>query len=390
MSEKPREQSDQEFSDYDSQEIGEPLAVENRAEYLKSVEVALMESINKRSPLLDKPKISALKDGEKEIATVEQKRAFEKPDNGPQDLWLIVDFDDVMNRTTEFNHDLQQSLSEKTGIPLSQIEKFYEQAKEENENKKKVFRFSKFIELIKKASKKPKAVDGVIKGIDHSKYADQAVKRALIASRFGWDMGYSYSLPATVRVSILTHGDLEYQRSRVEKSGVAEVADEVIYTEASKRKVVEALAQRDYPQGDAPFIITFDDSPEQVKDLARLKGSQKYVNVRFHHPQAKRYNAPHSKAGKVVKAEEDSPSQAAFDMFTIALLATAPEAKQIMSPFSVYDYEKNRKDREKILSSWGYDLHEWHGEDLPKDEEGMACVGTEDVGLLEEFIKAEK
>jgi len=358
------------------------------------IEMGLLASIDRRCPLLAEPRKTVLNSDKGKIAEIDQIREFETPEPEHPDLWLIVDFDDVLNHTTEENKEFQEILSGETAIPVEKLKKLYEAAKIETPEGKKVFRFSEFTKLVKTETGDSGSIDVAVKKVDHKKYVDQAVKRALIASRFGQNIGFSYSSPTTVRVSILTYGDVKYQRARIEASGISEVADEIIYTEGSKREVIEGMLARDYPetnlvqlamgkQTDAPFTITFDDSPEQVRDLSGLREPQEYLNVRFRHPQAKRFRKKTPKGKEVVVAEETSSNQAAFDMFTIAMMATSPESKQILSPNSIYDYQKDRKERERILKSWGYNLDK---KDDPEPEDGKTFRGPQDAWVLKKFI----
>ncbi|MSU54523.1 MAG: hypothetical protein EXS48_01625 [Candidatus Staskawiczbacteria bacterium] len=333
-------------------------------EYYSALEKTLMAEINEKYPLLPKPERRELDLDGKKVGEVEQKRIIEKSKYGPQDLWLIVDFDDVINHTTNYMEDLHGQLSETAGLTVKKLKELYEQSKIINEEGKKVFRFETFIERAKEESSHAKdaEISELIQNIDYSKYIDEGVKRALIASRSLSNVRFSSATPATIRISILTYGDPQYQKLRVDGSGIGEVVDEVIYTEGSKKDVVDSLVKRDYSTEDtqqkirAPFTITFDDSPDHIDDYAKLKNHD-YINVRFRHPQAKRYKVPH--IGKeVVESEESSQNQAAVDMFEIAQMATMPESHQILSPFSQYDYQKDRKERERILSSWGYYPHE--------------------------------
>lgn len=270
-----------------------------RQEFLDAAEDTLKAEIEKRAKSIpeDRRRLEPVKDvAGKNIGQVERIRKPEERDTGGQDLWLVVDFDDVLNHTTEFNDDLHRKLADATGMPVEEIEHIYDESKVVNEDGKKVFRFSKFIEQVKSASKKAKKVDGVINGLEYGKFIDKAVKRSLIASRFQFG--------DTVRISVLTFGDPKYQKLRIDRTDVADFVDDIVYTEGSKRETLQALLEgyrrNDYTydgEVDAPFIITIDDSPQQVDDYDKLPVERRFVNMRFSHPRAKRYGAAYGRAG---------------------------------------------------------------------------------------------
>jgi|GEM_PF-2569562 len=340
--------------------------------FLVSVENTLLAKISDEAePIPGKkrelePVIAA--DG-REIGKVERIRKPEQREVGGQDLWLVVDFDDVLNHTTEFNRDLHEKLAETTGMPLKEVERIYDQSKEENEEGKKVFRFTKFVEQVKTESKDPKTVDKVIKSIDYGKYVDKAVKRALIASRFRFG--------EAIRVSILTFGDPKYQKLRIDKTDVSSFADDIIYTEGSKRETLQAMME-EYRRNDpphhneiaAPFIITVDDSPEQVDDYEKLPVDSRFANMRFSHPQAKRYGKPH--AGKeVIVSDETAPNEAAVNIYKATRIATSQNAQEDRS--RLYKILHNPKDYDGILSNWGGYQRE---EDIRYQMKGKSIVRT--------------
>jgi hypothetical protein len=354
------------FERSDSLKVNEPIneSIENsdsvREGFFEALEKTLIEEIDKKFPKLDKTQIRTLEKEGKEIARIEQKRNIEKREGLPQDLWLVVDFDDCINHTSRYYEDLFKKISDTTAISVEEIKKIYDQSKITNEPGKKVLRFNVFIEKVKNELKNQNdnEIDQLVNNINYGDYIDQSIKRALIASRFLRKISSNGSIPATVRISILTYGDPEYQKLRVEKSGIDELVDEVIYTENSKREVIDLLTQKDYKKDSfsgnmqSPYLLTFDDSPEQIDDLKDIENSVNHINVRLYNPQAKKYEIPH-RAEEVVRSEEDSQNQAALDMFEIERISLIPETHQLMSQMSPYEYTKNREIREKILSDWG-------------------------------------
>lgn len=264
---------------------------------------------------------------------------------GVEDLWLVVDFDDVVNRTTEFNTDLRTRLGE-LGVPPDVFDRLYHDMHITNAQGKSVYRHDQFVAALKSAyPDRSSAIDGIFAGVDYPSYIDQGVKRAIESTRdFHWK---------TVRVSILTHGDLDYQKGRVDASGIDAVVDDIIYTESSKRETLEALTKTQYgkstenPYGSRPTIVVFDDSPEQVQDFTAYDDERNFVNVRYHSPRARRYHSPTNAEG-VVTAEEESPNLAALRLYEIASILTIQH--DFRSRADLFRRLRNPDDYKKIIS----------------------------------------
>lgn len=315
------------------------------SEALPALEKSLKNEIDRRAPRLaeEQQKMEPISDEKgSQIGFIERIRRPETSKTGKQDLWLVVDFDDVINKTTTFNNELFKRLSEQSGIAEKKLNEFYESAKLPSQKGEKVFKFSEFIGRIKEEGSNAEALEGVVKGLDYNKFVDQAVKRALMAARLD-------GFEKFVRVSILTHGDPEYQKMRIDGTDLKDVVDDIIYTEGSKSQVVANLLEEydDKP----PFIITLDDNPKHVDDYENLPMPRRYANMRFHNPQAKRFGKKHD-AKKAIIDEESSPNQAAVNIYKASCIATHPYAQQ---------------DREKLLQIFGnpeaYDdiLNHWGG-----------------------------
>lgn len=300
-----------------------------RSEALNAIEKTLKKTIDQQAPRIpekDRVLEPVTNQNGENIGLIERIRKPAIRDKGGQDLWMIVDFDDVLNHTTTFHKDLFRQLTDPSGISVEKLNELYEQSKVPNEVGKKVFRFSQFVETVKAQSTAPEEVEKIVQGLEYGKFVDQGVKRALIASRLGGGRH-------TMRISILTYGDPEYQKMRIDKTDLADVVDDVIYTESSKREVITSLLKEYQPPGtketdvQTPFVMTIDDSPEHIDDYEKLPLQTGYANIRFYHPQAKRYNKPHS-AKIVVTHRESSPNEAALNVYKAALIATHPHAKQ--------------------------------------------------------------
>jgi FMN phosphatase YigB (HAD superfamily) len=295
-----------------------------REEYFSAVEQVIKRNIDARFPKIpeEQRRIKEIKDPEdKTLAYWDKVRNFEFSDFGGE-TWVIVDFDDVVNRTTTFNRRLSEILAEKIGLSQQDFGRFNNEARVSNEQGKKVFRFHDFIESIKKQfSGKEKIIDDLIQNIDYNQFIDQAVKRSLEAIK----------VATNTRITILTRGDVKYQKMRIDKTDISQVVDDIVYTEGSKREVAEALMQefykRESEKGIQPFVIVVDDNPSEIDDYDKMPLERRFANIQFHHPQAKRYGDKITAKGVVV-SEETSPNQAAVNLYQAAEIVSSQYAQE--------------------------------------------------------------
>ncbi len=233
--------------------------------------------------------------------------------NTPQELWLVVDFDDVLNKTTTYTQYVKEQLCKITSLKEEEFEKLYDESKVANEENKKVLRFSVLVGKIKELFPgKETAIDKLLtEEIDTNSFVDQGMKRALLSLENDWG--------DKIRVSILTFGDINYQKGRIDKTDVDNVVDDIIYTEGSKREVLETLIEKDYKSKNMipPFIITIDDSPEQIDDYDNVNIENRFINMHFQNPQAKRFKKK-SSSEKVIPNLEVQPNEAALNLYKIA------------------------------------------------------------------------
>ena len=294
------------------------------------------------APLVDK-------DGN-QIAEIEKYHvpAIELPDYdsltsrfGKRDYyWAVIDFDDVINNTTSAHIDLRDKFAE-LGLEPEKFKELYDAAKLPNEEGKKVLKFDRFIDTIKQAMpEKATEVERVVAEIDYPSFIDQAVKRALQSIQH---------TGAFVRVSILTYGDRDYQKMRVDATGMDDIVHETIYTEGSKKEVVNALMDQErvhrgkirvegQDELPSPMFITLDDSPDHIDDYAGISQQNNYLNIRYHHPQAKRYDKK-TEDNKHIIFDESSPNQAALDIHHLFQLLTWK-----------YKSKKDKVDKQKIFN----------------------------------------
>lgn len=331
-----------------------------RDEFYESTRRTLDLLLNERQPKIPKEQrvleeITGADD--KTVAHIETVRQPYREAKYGMDTWVVVDFDDVINHTTEYNADIQQRLSARVNISADEFQSLYEQAKQPNADGRKVLRFTKLIQkLEERFPEQVSAIHEAVSGIDHQKYVDEGVRRALQS------MHHLYS--PNVRVSILTFGDREYQKSRIDASGIEDAVDDIIYTEGSKKDVIQALLKKLYydekrPLDDRvrrPFILTIDDSPEQIEDFEQLDVTNRYVNMRFRHPQGKRYQKE-TQAQEAVQAQERGPNQAAVQMLRAVRLSqgqyfqeSRTDLARKMQDLSVYEVGTSDANWEKVIN----------------------------------------
>lgn len=240
---------------------------------------------------------------------------------GLHPLFLVVDFDDVLNRTTEYQEYLKQGFAE-FGLDPGTFDELYRATKKPGTQGKDVFDYFSFIEEVKKRLPDRTAeIDSFVEHIDYKKFVDQSVMRALEVIRATLE---------PVKITLLTHGDTAYQRMRVEATGVDKTVDEIIYSEGSKREVLEALRKpkkdpefpnlEQYTIERDSFILTVDDNPDQLEDFAKTAVERHYANLRYRHPSAKRHPVP-TRANEVVELEETDANEAALNLYRSSLIA---------------------------------------------------------------------
>ena len=269
-------------------------------------------------------------------------RAYVKyslPQEGYQRLWLVVDFDDTLNKTSSYHENLRKNICALTGMEPETFNQLYNEAKQTNQEGKKVLNFYSFIEEIKKRFPEyEKEIISIVEEESNSdKYLDQSVKRSLLAIR-------ASGVP--IRISILTFGDIKYQQDRVNKTDIKDIVDNIIYTEGGKGEVLEKLMNIDYKPGvKRPFVITVDDSPEQIDDLDKISLKSDFVNVHFRNPQAKRFkDIPNVRNVPVL---EEKPNEAAVNLYKLMRVCLKDEMQ--LTKQNIYK-TLNSKDFSEIYS----------------------------------------
>lgn len=264
---------------------------------------------------------------------------YNLPQAGYQRLWLVVDFDDTLNKTSSYHENLRKNICVLTGMEPETFNQLYNEAKQTNQEGKKVLNFYSFIEEIKKRFPEyEKEISNVVEEESNSdKYLDQSVKRSLLAIR-------ASGVP--IRISVLTFGDIKYQQDRVNKTDLKDVVDDIIYTEGGKGEVLEKLIEMDYKPGiKCPFVITVDDSPEQIDDLDKISLKNDFVNVHFRNPQAKRFkDVPNVRNIPVL---EDKPNEAAVNLYKLMRVCLKDEMQ--LTKQNIYK-TLNSKDFGKMYS----------------------------------------
>lgn len=297
---------------------------------------------------------------------------YNLPQEGYQRLWLVVDFDDTLNKTSSYHKTLRENLRALTGMSSEIFNQLYNGAKQTNQGGKKVLDFYSFIgEIKKRFPGYEKEIDSIVEEESGSdKYLDQSVKRSLLAIR-------ASGVP--IRVSILTFGDIKYQQDRVNKTDLKDVVDDIIYTEGGKGETLEKLMSIDYKPGvKRPFVVTVDDSPEQIDDLDKISLKSDFVNVHFRNPQAKRFNdVPNVRNIPVL---EDEPHEAAINLYKLMRVCLKDEMQ--LTKQNIYK-TLNGKDFGKIYSESDNEGADVYGfGDFYKNETNVVYENTANGDML--------
>ena len=263
-------------------------------------------------------------------------------------IWLIVDFDDVINKTTTYNNQLKKKVCEITNLKKEEYSELYKKSKIANQDDKKVFRFNVLIEKIKKLNPGQETeIDKLItEGISAKDFVDQGVKRALLSlARSG------------LKISILTFGDINYQKGRIDKTDLGEIVSEIIYTEGSKREVLETLLEKNYKSKGIvpPFIVSIDDSPEQINDYNDVSLPNNFVNMHFENPQASRFGKKPD-AEEVITNTETKHNEAAINIYKMGKICL--DANMHKSKKQIFELLQGKNIRDFYQERNKYDMGE--------------------------------
>jgi hypothetical protein len=318
--------------DADETEINEKKETQSeqlQRMYLEAVGENIVQTFLEKNPTIPQkeriPKFLQNAEG-KEIGVFEKIRETQKlTTTGREESWLIVDFDDVINFTSEYNADLFKKIEEATGLSKDECEELYESSKIEKENGKRIFQISEFRkQLFERFPKKQDDIEQIFDAHEKGNYVNESMKRMLVLLQ---------RKSSLARISILSYGDIEYQKRRIEQSGITDLVDDIILTQGSKRETLESLMAQEYPAQEyinprtkqkepvpPPNIITVDDSPEHLDDYEQLPFKEHYANVRYQHPKGKRSDKPHKGQG-IITATENAPNEAALQLYYMFHLA---------------------------------------------------------------------
>ncbi|MCK5211247.1 hypothetical protein KAJ89_00950 [Candidatus Parcubacteria bacterium] len=258
------------------------------------------------------------------------------------DTWLLVDFDDVIFQATAYKNNIRTQIRNILEISNGKFEKIYNTSKIKNESKNKMFQFDVFInKLIEINPDKEKEINSALSNINLEQYVDKAICRALLAMRTLYT--------GSPRITILTSGELNFQKMKVDGSGVDEYVDDIIYTDRSKKEVVEAGLKEWYPDSQ-PFIITIDDSARHVDDYNDLNTKRRFANIHYNNPQASRYNK-FPKTDTAIKHEGGQENYPAIDMFKAVKIAKSQYAQEDRE--KVFKILENPARYDNYLDQWG-------------------------------------
>lgn len=371
-------------------EIKETQSEQLQLTYLEAVERNLIKTFLKEHPTIPReeraPALLQNAQG-KRIGMFEKVRETRKRTSTErEESWLILDFDDVINFTTEYYADLIKKIEEVTGSSKDECYEMYESSKLPNEDNKKIFKIAEFQrQLFERFPEKQDDIKKIFDTYEKSSYVNESMKRMLVLLQ---------SIDHSVRISILSYGDIDYQKRRIEQSGITDLVDDIILTEGSKRETLEALIAQEYPEQEyinprtkqkelipLPNIITVDDSPEHLDDYEQLPFKERYANIRYQHPKAKRSNVPHKGEG-IITAQENAPNEAALQLYYIFHLAGAdsPREKLLWGDSNPNTREKinfileKMPDPEKRWDMLSYTKMKFPDEQISYHEEGNKLV----------------
>ncbi len=368
-------------------QVEHEAASEIRDELFRATERSIAHEYNQERPPIPESErtLEELKDSSGNVLgayyKVREPKKYTYKDR--EETWVLFDFDDVISRTTDYNNERGRRIAEHLGIPEAEYHQFYKAAKVKNAQGKSVFQREVLLQTLKEHyPHKAAAIDEVFAGMDQKQFLNQGVLRAMQALRHDGGM---------MRMSILTYGERAYQRSRVEASGILDYVDDVVYTEGSKREVLEHLVQQQYPKRthadphskqevDTPLpnIITVDDSPEHVDDYAKLEFGSKFANIRFLHPSAKLAAREHAAPDAVV-ANEREQNQAALALYHMISIGGSDRAKEKAlwwsdNPSSRQNMHDLLRDPEQAWSVLHHVRNAYPDEDISYHREGDDIV----------------
>ncbi|MDP2789595.1 MAG: hypothetical protein Q8O51_00525 [bacterium] len=383
-----------EGEDSETSSVFEQEPNELRDQFWKVIESQARDVIDQRAPRLKEHEHQSLTDRKGHtIASVERLRQIQENEAGSQDIWLVLDFDDVLNNSTKYQSDLQDKLTESTGIPKERLSELYTASKIEKDGRE-VFHFESFMKAVQEIAPEKRAeIDHVISTINYGEYTNTAVEKAVLAARATSDRA--------MRVSLLTFGDPEYQRRRIFATQTPELVDEIIFTEGSKRRVLEHELIHTYGQNlewhddvverddiavipynppiseKKPVVLTIDDSHEQQRDYKRLLLDEGMIHARFRHPQAKRY-AKVSYTEPFIRLDEDASHSAALELYRTIRIATESadtlKSKKYGQIFDIFGSAESRAKEYEKLGLQRNDVNvSYHvqGEDIIREADRM-------------------
>lgn len=314
----------------------------------------LSDEERKLEPIFNDPKKApAYIDRTREFKdhSIEEQRASEK-------VWVIIDFDDVISKTTTYYNTIKDRFHEVINLDKNEFTRLYEESKIINNEGKKVLRFNILIDKIKALNPgREELIDKLLaEDIKPNDFIDQGVKRALLVlENASFDK-------KDIRISVLTFGDINYQKNRIDKTDISDAVDDLIYTEGSKREVLEALLEKDYKSKGIipPLMITLDDSKEQIKDYSDVNLPSNFINLHYQNAQGKK-SLEESAVKEVIALKEKEKNEAALNFYRICKICLNPEMhlsrKELHESFNdkniddIYKNQEIKRDPENKTAS---------------------------------------
>jgi hypothetical protein len=212
--------------------------------------------------------------------------------NRSRETEFFIDFDDTIFDYTGYDNAVRHKF-EQYGISSEIISKLYEEAKvADPKTGKKMFQRELFVSNLKLQF--PDMADEI-----GNAYADVQLKEFL--NKDVAKLLHFLTSPSDARVHILTYGEINFQREKVEAvlSELGKPMD-VLYAQVPKAEFLERYLKTEYPYmqtgtDNVQSFVMIDDNPEELKNLVRFGKKQAFfMPLRLRKPNAKRHHIEQS------------------------------------------------------------------------------------------------
>lgn len=203
-------------------------------------------------------------------------------------LEYFFDFDDTIFNYSGYDQAVKQKL-EQLGIPTDVIDKFYEEAKVASPTTgKKMFQQQLFLDRLKmQFLDKAADIENVYSDTQPKEFLHKDMAKLL----------HILTASAVSRVHILTYGEVNFQRQKIEAvlSELGKPMD-ILYAQVPKAEFLEQYLKDQYPYmksgtNNVQSFMMIDDNPEELKKLVEFSKKQPFfIPIRLRKPSAKRHH----------------------------------------------------------------------------------------------------